>query len=91
VDEPALVAALLAGRIAGAALDVMDAEQATSPSVMFGGKAIAYVPNLLVTPHVAGQTMQALLNVGTTAWQDIQAVISGNAPLYPFNTPTYQR
>jgi len=91
VDEAALVAALLDGRIAGAAIDVMEAEQVTSSSVNFGGKAIACVPNLLVTPHVAGQTMQSLLHVGTTAWQDIQAVISGNAPRYPFNTPAYQR
>jgi len=126
VNEPALVAALLNGSIAGAALDVIDAEQtlqpaakvdvktnsgasvnafqisgaalavvvpnkATSISVKFGGSAIADVPNLLVTPHVAGQTSQALLGVGTMAWHDIQAVIGGTAPRYPFNAPANPR
>ena len=70
---------------------MIDAEQGSSTAVTFGGKAIADVPNLLVTPHVAGQTIQSLLNVGTTAWHDIQAVIGGTAPRYPFNTPANPR
>lgn len=91
VDEEAVVTALASGQLGGAALDVIDAEQGASPSVTFGGKAVTDVPNLLVTPHVAGQTIQALLNVGTTAWQDIQAVFSGNVPRYPFNQPKNPR
>jgi phosphoglycerate dehydrogenase-like enzyme len=38
------------------------------------------VPNLLLTPHIAVQTKQALLNVGTRAWNDTQAVLSGQIP-----------
>ncbi len=91
VDEPALASALQTGQIAGAALDVIDAEQGNSASVTFGGQPIAAVPNLLVTPHVAGQTIQSLLNVGTTAWHDIQAVTSGAAPRHPFNSPANPR
>jgi len=83
VDEHALVDALIRGQIAGAALDVVDAEGAATGEVMVDGRMLADVPNLLVTPHVAGQTSQALLNVGATAWRDIQAVMAGEAPRHP--------
>ncbi len=83
VDEHALVAALMNGGIAGAALDVADAELSAATEVVFGGKALDEVPNLLVTPHVAGQTIQALLNVGFMAWNDVQAVLAGQAPRFP--------
>lgn len=48
VDEAAVVAALGAGRIAGAALDVF-AEEPLPP-----GSPLWDVPNLTITPHVAG-------------------------------------
>jgi len=83
IDEAALVDALTHGRIAGAALDVADAEQQAGEKLTFGGRALADVPNLLLTPHVAGQTEQALLAVGTTAWNDIQAVLAGGPPAHP--------
>jgi D-3-phosphoglycerate dehydrogenase / 2-oxoglutarate reductase len=86
VDEAALVDALASGRIAGAALDVADAEQQPGERVFFGGQAVGEVPNLLLTPHVAGQTEQALLSVGTAAWNDIQAVLTGRVPRHPVPT-----
>jgi D-3-phosphoglycerate dehydrogenase / 2-oxoglutarate reductase len=82
VDENALAAVLIKGTIAGAALDVAEAEQATSDRVMFGNYELEHVPNLILTPHIAGQTEQALLKVGTTAWNDVQAVLSGQTPRY---------
>jgi len=48
VDEPALVAALVAGRIAGAALDVTGTEPLPADSPLWDA------PNLLLTPHAAG-------------------------------------
>lgn len=83
IDESALADALVHGRIGGAALDVADAELATGGPVRFGGRPLAEVPNLLLTPHIGGQTEQALLNVGSTAWNDIQAVLAGHAPRFP--------
>jgi len=88
IDEAALADALVQGRIAGAALDVADAELSPGGPVTFGGHALADVPNLLLTPHIAGQTEQALLNVGTIAWRDIQAVLAGQTPRFPVRPPT---
>jgi len=53
VDEAALAQALRTGRIAGAALDVFEAEPLPS------GSPLAGCPNLLLTPHIAGVTAEA--------------------------------
>jgi (S)-sulfolactate dehydrogenase len=53
VDEPALAEALRAGRLAGAALDVFEHEPLPA------GSALAGVPNLWLTPHVAGVTVES--------------------------------
>jgi phosphoglycerate dehydrogenase-like enzyme len=87
VDEQALVDALTHGKIAGAAVDVAEAEHTAAGPVLFGGRALADVPNLLMTPHIGGQTSQSLLNVGATAWNDIEAVIAGRTPRYPVGLP----
>ncbi len=50
VDEAALVEALLARRIAGAALDVFEREPLPAESPLWG------LENLLITPHTAGFT-----------------------------------
>jgi phosphoglycerate dehydrogenase-like enzyme len=48
VDEPALIEALRAGQIGGAALDVFDVEPLPEDSPLWG------MPNVLVSPHRAG-------------------------------------
>jgi phosphoglycerate dehydrogenase-like enzyme len=50
VDQDALVAALREGRLAGAALDVFDSEPLPHDSALWD------VPNLLVSPHMSGDT-----------------------------------
>jgi len=61
VDETALAAALRDGSIAGAALDVFSTEPlGPKPAAIFAG-----VPNLLLTPHVAGNTEEAVERVAS--------------------------
>ncbi len=55
VDEAALIAALKANRLGGAALDVFERE----PVDAAAGVAFADLPNLLLTPHVAGVTLES--------------------------------
>jgi (S)-sulfolactate dehydrogenase len=59
VDESAVVAALHAGRLGGAALDVLDEEPPSED------RAVMYldVPHLILSPHVAGITHEANVRV----------------------------
>ena len=73
VDEAALLAALESEHLAGAALDVFEAEP---PSV---GDALRRHPRVLVTPHVAGVTESSLVNMGVMAAECIVAALAGES------------
>lgn len=88
IDEDAMTEALLSGRLGGAGLDVLDAENSNMIRPMPHNRlAIADLPNLIVTPHVAGQTNEALMKVGMTALDDIASVLRGDPPRFPVNSP----
>jgi (S)-sulfolactate dehydrogenase len=59
VDEAALVEALKAGTLGGAALDVFEQE----PIDAAGGARFAGAPNLILTPHIAGVTEESNVRV----------------------------
>ena len=59
VDEAAVVAALREGRLGGAALDVFADEPLDAPR----GAAFADVPRLILTPHIAGVTVESNVRV----------------------------
>jgi D-3-phosphoglycerate dehydrogenase len=78
VDEAALAAALDAGEIAGAALDVM-ATEPPPPSPLFGRD------NVIITPHTSFYSEESLVELQTKAAQEVKAVLSGQAPRNPVN------
>jgi (S)-sulfolactate dehydrogenase len=59
LDEAALVQALQSRRLGGAALDVFAREPVDAAS----GTAFGDVPNLILTPHIAGVTVESNLRV----------------------------
>lgn len=59
LDEAALVEALQSRRLGGAALDVFAREPVDAAS----GAAFGDVPNLILTPHIAGVTVESNLRV----------------------------
>jgi D-3-phosphoglycerate dehydrogenase / 2-oxoglutarate reductase len=77
VDEDALVAALDAGQISGAALDVLEQEPPPAES------PILRQPNVLVTPHSAAFTQEAFGDLCRTAITDVLLVLRGSPPRFP--------
>ncbi len=67
VDEQALTAALRSGRLGGAALDVF----ASEPVDAEGGKSFADIPNLMLTPHIAGITEESNVRVSRLTAENV--------------------
>jgi len=81
VDEEALAEALHQGTIAGAGLDVF-ADEPLNPR-----HALRRCPNVLLTPHVAGQTREAMARMTEMMLENIQRVARGEEPRYRVNPP----
>ncbi len=78
VDEAALAAALDAGQLAGAALDVM-AKEPPQNSPLLGR------PNVIVTPHTSFYSEESLVDLQTKAAEEVVRVLQGQAPRNPVN------
>ena len=72
IDEAALLAALEAGHLAGAGLDVFEDEPPP------GDHPLRRHPRVICTPHVAGVTDGSLVNMGVMAAECIVAVLRGD-------------
>jgi D-3-phosphoglycerate dehydrogenase / 2-oxoglutarate reductase len=77
VDENALIKALDSGRLRGAALDVVETEPPPKDSPLIGR------PNVVLTPHTAFYSVEALEELQTKCATDVARVLSGQPPVYP--------
>jgi (S)-sulfolactate dehydrogenase len=73
VDERALAEALKAGRLGGAAMDVFE----TEPIDAAAGAVFAGVPNLILTPHVAGVTRESNDRISSVTVGNVMAALKG--------------
>lgn len=80
VDETALAAHLRSGHLGGAAVDVYSTEPPVqdNPLLALDGEA---AKRLLLTPHIAGITRQSWTFLFRSAWENIERVLRGEAPL----------
>jgi phosphoglycerate dehydrogenase-like enzyme len=85
VDEAALGQAIREGRLAGAGLDVVVEEPLKADHPLAG------LPNVILTPHVAGVTEEAMMNMARTAAEDILRVLCGERPRHPVNPEVLAR
>ena len=73
VDEPALIAALQDGRIAGAGLDVYEHEPHVPPELIA-------MENVTLLPHLGTSALEVRSNMGLMAVENLRAFFAGETP-----------
>jgi hypothetical protein len=85
VDETALITALQSGHLTGAALDTYAVEPLAADA------PLRHLPNVVLSPHVAGQTRGAVLDVGLAAARAILDEQAGRQPAFLVNPKAIRR
>jgi D-3-phosphoglycerate dehydrogenase len=84
VDSRALLKALRAKRIAGAALDTFEEEPPGRRNALFR------LENVIATPHIAAFTQEALEKVSATVAEGVASALRNERPKYVFNESVYR-
>jgi D-3-phosphoglycerate dehydrogenase len=85
IDEPALIAALRTGQIAGAGLDVLEQEPPARDNPLLG------MENVLVTPHVASATTRMRPETRRRVGREVALVLRGRWPMSCVNPTVLPR
>ena len=80
IEERALLAALDSGHLGGAALDVVSSEPLAKDSPLIGRD------NVILTPHTAFYSVEALEELQVKCASDAARVLAGEPPVYPVKT-----
>lgn len=80
VQEAALIQALQSGHLGGAAIDVFD----TQPLPL--GHAFFSLPNVILTPHMAGITEESMLRIGQGVVEEVGRIAGGGLPVNLVNS-----
>ncbi|HXA41386.1 MAG TPA: NAD(P)-dependent oxidoreductase [Candidatus Solibacter sp.] len=83
VDDDALIAALEQRRLGGAALDVFTTEPLPR------GHRFTGLPNVLLTPHIAGMTANSKRNILLNSISNVGRAARGEAPFWVVNNPRH--
>jgi len=78
VDETALVAALEAGHLGGAALDVFEREPIAHPGLLDRD-------DVVLAPHIASATVETRREMARLALSQVELVLRGERPTHPVN------
>ncbi len=81
VNEDDLVAALDAGHLSGAALDVYSSEPPQE-----GNKVVGH-SRIITIPHLGASTAEAQVSVGTDVAEGVLTALEGGTPRYAVNAP----
>lgn len=79
INQDDLYQALIKGEIAGAGLDVFDPEPPAKSLPLLG------LPNVVLTPHVGGTTVECNLITSTTVAANVVKVLNGESPEFIAN------
>jgi D-3-phosphoglycerate dehydrogenase / 2-oxoglutarate reductase len=85
IDNTALHAALVSGRVAGAALDDPEEEPAKRASWSPANNPLFSLSNVIVTPHAAYYSEESIRLAREIASQEVARVLTGQAPQNPVN------
>ncbi len=83
IDEAALLAAVRAGQIRGAGLDVLSAEPPPKDNPVL--MALLQEERVLITPHFAWYSEEAMIDMRAKGADEVVRILSGQPPRSPVN------
>lgn len=85
VDIDALHAALVSGHVGGAAIDVFPVEPRSADEPL--ASPLVNMPNVILTPHIGGSTMEAQENIGREVAEKLVSFLRSGATKGAVNFP----